>query len=669
MNEHKEPGMSLDEIMREFSDAPQPEAPEEEISQASLDEIEVEAELSLDFEIPQDFFEDKLLAVQEEESDTIRLEDADLSNIAAQYAPAAEEPTQVLPVVEDAEEAPATEEDAPPLVLHPQSSPAKALKKQLVAGPERRYYLMAEKGTGKLQGAIFVNFIITVLCAVATTLQAFGFVGQSSMRMMVFGQILAMLVSALLGSFQLIEGAADLVKGRFSLNTLLGITFVVCGIDGFFCLRQLRIPCCAAFCLAMTFSQLSTYHRRSTILSQLDTLRKASHIYGTCVQEQEDGSKIFLPTEGKVDDYMDNYLSQGLADKVQRIYAYCALGVSFALGITAVFLKNVPTGFQVFAVSLLAAIPAASFICTTRPLAILQRRLHKLGTVLCGWQGIHGSTGKATYPITFEDLFPKDTTQMNGVKFYGSRTPEQIVAYANALMQATQSGLAPLFAQLVENHNAPLYDADDLQAFEHGVGGQVQGVTVLAGSLSFLKEMGVEVEESQRISQSVCVSIDGELSGIFAITYKTTKASSAGIHTLTSYMGLTVCVAAADPMLTASFLNSKFHIQTGRLVFPDYPTRQDLRHARGDGQSCALFLTTKPGLAPAAYGVTGARATHTATMLGLIVQIVGGAVGLGIMALLTVLGAFYLLTPVNMFLYQLIWLIPGLLITEWTRSI
>jgi len=28
-----------------------------------------------------------------------------------------------------------------------------------------------------------------------------------------------------------------------------------------------------------------------------------------------------------------------------------------------------------------------------------------------------------------------------------------------------------------------------------------------------------------------------------------------------------------------------------------------------------------------------------------------------------------LLTPTNMFLYQLVWMIPAFLITEWTRSI
>ena len=48
---------------------------------------------------------------------------------------------------------------------------------------------------------------------------------------------------------------------------------------------------------------------------------------------------------------------------------------------------------------------------------------------------------------------------------------------------------------------------------------------------------------------------------------------------------------------------------------------------------------------------------------------VGGIVGIAMMGVLAALGATEYLTPVNMFLYQLLWMIPGLLVTGWTRSI
>ena len=49
--------------------------------------------------------------------------------------------------------------------------------------------------------------------------------------------------------------------------------------------------------------------------------------------------------------------------------------------------------------------------------------------------------------------------------------------------------------------------------------------------------------------------------------------------------------------------------------------------------------------------------------------LVGGIVGLIMMVILAVLGESQLLTPSNLLLYELIWMIPGFLITEWTRSL
>jgi hypothetical protein len=47
----------------------------------------------------------------------------------------------------------------------------------------------------------------------------------------------------------------------------------------------------------------------------------------------------------------------------------------------------------------------------------------------------------------------------------------------------------------------------------------------------------------------------------------------------------------------------------------------------------------------------------------------GGILGLVMMLVLAILGAQELLTPMNLLVYELVWLIPGMLITEWTRSV
>jgi hypothetical protein len=47
----------------------------------------------------------------------------------------------------------------------------------------------------------------------------------------------------------------------------------------------------------------------------------------------------------------------------------------------------------------------------------------------------------------------------------------------------------------------------------------------------------------------------------------------------------------------------------------------------------------------------------------------GGILGILIMAALAVLGTATLLTPIHILLYQLVWCIPGVIVTFWTRAI
>ena len=157
---------------------------------------------------------------------------------------------------------------AKPIAFRPKSR-LKEIKGKLVNGPEKQYYALLEQGTGKLQAAIFFSFLVVLLSAGATALYALGMVQPERLRLMVFGQFLAMLISALLGCYQLLEGGADLLKGRFSLNTLLLFTFALCCVDGVMCLQQQRIPCCAAFSLQVTMSLWSAYQTRTTKLGQL----------------------------------------------------------------------------------------------------------------------------------------------------------------------------------------------------------------------------------------------------------------------------------------------------------------------------------------------------------------------------------------------------------------
>lgn len=82
-----------------------------------------------------------------------------------------------------------------------------------------------------------------------------------------------------------------------------------------------------------------------------------------------------------------------------------------------------------------------------------------------------------------------------------------------------------------------------------------------------------------------------------------------------------------------------------------------------------LGITTREELVSSAYLVTGARSVRTSTKLAVGIHLFGGILGLLIMLVMAILGNTELLTPINILLYQLVWAIPGLLVTEWTRVV
>lgn len=556
-----------------------------------------------------------------------------------------------------------------PIVFRPKSR-LHELKHKLVEGPEKRYYQLSELGFGKLQLAILANVIVFVLAAGATVAYTLDMISPERIRLLVFGQFLALMLSALLGSYQLIEGVTDLLHKRFTLNTLLVFSAIACAADAVICLQVHRVPCCAVFCLNMTMSLWSTYQKRNTEISQMDTMRKATRLDSLVTAEDYfEGLPGVLRGEGQVEDFMDNYNAPAAVEKVYSIYAMAALAASLLIGVIGAAFYSVHTGIQALCTSLLVATPATMFITLSRPMALLQRRLHKHGSVICGWRGVMGLSKALAFPLKDTDLFPMGAAKMNGVKFYGSRTPDDVVAYATALINADGGTMAMLFQQLLDSRSGYHYDAENVRSYDGGIGGEVQGESVLAGTLSFMQSMGVEMPEGTRVNSAVYVAIDGSLSGVFAITYSKVKTAAVGLNTLCAYRGLTPVLTTNDFMLSDGFIRSRFGVNVKRMAFPDREVRDALAQREAEEDAPVLALTTRDGLAGMAYAVTGSRALKTAMTVGTLIHLIAGVLGVLVMLVLTIIGAEQLLTPANILLFELIWMVPGWLVTQWTRLV
>ena len=563
------------------------------------------------------------------------------------------------------------EEFIPSPILFAPRSRLKELKKQLVSGPEKRYYELSEIGTGRLQLALLINVIVVLISAAVTTMFTLNMVPENRLRLVIFSQVLSMLVSALLGSHLMIDALADLLKGRFTVNTLLTVTFAACLMDGIFCLTELRVPCCAAFSLEMTMALWARLQKRNTEMAQLDTMRKAVRLNGIVkVDNFYDGADGLLQKEGQVSDFMEIYQKPSTPETIQSIYAAISLLACIGIAGFTGYLHGVSTAVQILSTALLVAVPASFFVSISRPMAILETRLHMVGTVLCGWAGVRDLVGKAVFPLKDQDLFPQGSIKLNGVKFYGDRNPDEVVSYSTALIKVCGGGLVPVFQQLLKSRNGTVLKVDTFRNYgEGGIGGEIQGEPVLLGTLKFLQDMGVEIPEGTMVNQAVYAAIDGQLCAVYAISYAKMRSAAAGLVTLSSYRKIKLIKLPGDFMLTEEFLRSKFNIKGNRVAFPPRDQGVLLSRFCPDPNEPVLALTTRNELVSSAYAVTGARALRQSARLGVAIHLLGGILGMIIMLALGYLGSTQLLTPTNVLLYQLIWAIPGLLVTEWTRVV
>ena len=238
MSEQERQDLELENIIKEFSDMP--EESEEQVSPKEPETEDADVLISLEdtesetIEIEEDVWEDaaqdaatqaenmqatrRMDPIREEQAntemtgDTIRL-DGLREKIAERTR---KEPVDAVRINEMEDtihsepfserwepeyEQPMGEYVPPQLIQFQPRSRLRELKRKLVAGPEKRFYQLSEKGVGKLQAAIFLSLLVVLISAASTAMYAFGMVRADRMRLMVCGPFLALLISALLGSF------------------------------------------------------------------------------------------------------------------------------------------------------------------------------------------------------------------------------------------------------------------------------------------------------------------------------------------------------------------------------------------------------------------------------------------------------------------------------------
>lgn len=576
-------------------------------------------------------------------------------------------------------------EEAPPETL-PDEEPysRKKKKKAKSAGrpasppPKRKPPITAEARYRTAQEGMAGRSVRMILClllaAVALTLgviRAQGALeGLTLQRFLVFGEMALLILCAICAWDVLVSGILRLLRLGFDLNTLVLLETLLGLVHGFMCLGTGQASYCPLICLVLFFS---LWGLQSKYRGTADTMEVARKTDGSLAlrREPDRGGELaaILPGESSMECFLNEFDRVPGPQRLTEVYALALLLLSL-IGAALAPNEDAATFIRNWTVILVSGTSLCGFLVWSRPWAALAAKLKDKGAALYGWSGAGRMGGKIMVPISDEDLFPSDGLKLNGVKFFGGASPDRVIAYGAAVMEAVGGGLSALFQAQLEQRGARRYTVDKLRRYDSGgVGAEILSDSVLVGSLRFMQAMGVDMPGGTKVSQAVYVAIEGELAGVFAVQYGVSRGVAEAMGMLCGCRGVSPTITALDFIITEPFLKSKFRVDTTRLTF--LPVAQRLQwkglEAGPESKPCALLWDYR--FPVVALAVAGSRALRTAVLWGALICLAGGLMGMGIMTVLTHLGAQETMSLTNIALFQMIWAVPGILLSGWPKNI
>ncbi len=520
---------------------------------------------------------------------------------------------------------------------------------------------------GTLRPRLLISLLLTMVSAVLLMLSQ-NVIGGLDLTGQVRGLSVAMLalmlVQGLCSAEVLVRGVYQALRMKFDLLSLLTVTVILTALDAFFAIPAGRAPLCTPTSFLMLMALWSVSLEKQAKWRTLKTVLSMNEpVAAVKVEKVWNGLDGIFRREGDLQHFTAMLETPDAAHRSMKIYAPLVLCMTFVM---ALYSAIVGGGNFIWAwtVLLMASLPAGGFLACWRPFAIMAKRLHKEGAAVCGWKGARILSGECGLIICDEDLFPKKNITVNGMKMYSDIPARMVVGYATAVIQAAGSGLLPLFEEMMKTENGRRFTVDTFRHYEGGgLGGEIRGDVVLLGSLGFMRLMGIRVPEGTRVQSAVYVAVNGELAGLFALTYGPSALSGSGLQNVVHSTGLTPILATRDFMITPALVKKRYKVSADRLEFPMVAERAKLSAPEAGASGRQGALMSRGNFASFAAAVTGGRLLRRTVHWAVVISVLSGLIGMLLMLLLTYLNAADSASAGNILLYQLLWQVPFMLLT------
>lgn len=524
-----------------------------------------------------------------------------------------------------------------------------------VPGALRFYGKAVKRVRARMMPALLLSILAAVLTVAAVfdwpLLPVFEKAANRNMTL-----IALQVLTALLCFDVAARGVYDLFRLRFAMEGLAMVANVLILVEAALKLNERIPPFCAVGCFVMTMTlwgslQKKVAMRRSLkTLSTTDTPTDVRRVSGLW----EEGPCI-VKTAGSPDGFILDMEKPDRVDTAMGVYGPVLLAATLVI---AVLLR---TRWEIsflwtWTALVCAGLPLAGGICFGRPWALLSRRLLRRGAAISGWHGVKALSGARGVTILDSDLFPAGSVNVSGMKLFGPFRADLVVSYAASLIVPLGGSLAPLFRKLQEEQGSQWFQPSGLRAFEGGgIGGDIRGDVVQVGSMSFMQLMGVRLPKGTNVRQAVYVSINGELAGLFAISYQKAKGVQQGLRAMGRQRELRTVFAMRDFLMSPGLLRQLFGLSPDGVEYPRVEVRLELSQPLDGSPGVRGAVLTREELTAYADVACGAVRLRSSTRRNLLLSMLGGILGVGLLTAALILGLDQAAVPAAALVYGLVW--------------
>ena len=321
--------------------------------------------------------------------------------------------------------------------------------------------------------------------------------------------------------------------------------------------------------------------------------------------------------------------------------------------------------------SLSALFSAASTLGVGMALSLPQRllgnKLAKLGAALAGWPGIVAGKGCKAAMLHDYDIYPPGTITLVTARPFGNFSMERAVSFAASVVRASGSGLTYLFDKVLHQEHGAYVAVEKLVMQENGLMGQSQGQEILVGNSDFMSRQGIALPPGIRAKDAVFCAVGREIAGMFVLKYTMHPSIIPSLKALFTHR-LHPILVTRDFNLNPHRLRLRGRLPVDQISFPDLQRRVTLSGPNQTHSSTIVAVLCREGLAPFAQSIIGARRIRRAAKANSFLVNISACIGVFLTASLSSAGALGAMSAWNLSLFLLLWLLPVVFVSLWTKQ-